>query len=194
MLEAMGKNARFVVAGAALLGACQKRSGDPTADWFAAHRKGFETIREMLAADHGLVTHVGLSPLGGIRDAGGAKGTCGSELRGGGFPWKCTGDFVAKDLGEVEAFLGVPRGRLDAYARALPAKSVGPGEPCAPPGSLVFWLQDPDSPPCKGITNVVWSLAPPAPKTDDACSRTVATHFVPLGDSWYEDACVAQTK
>lgn len=174
-----------------ILAACPKRSrtGDRTADWFTDHRKDLETVRAMLAADKGLVTHIDLGPLGGIHGARGEKGGCGSELRSNGFPWKCTGNVVVKDLEEVEAFLGIPRGRLRAYERVMPT-SVSPGEPCAPVGSSRFWLEDPDSSPCTGLSNIVWSPSPPA-VNPDTCRLTVATHYVPLGDGWYVHACVA---
>jgi hypothetical protein len=55
--------------------------------------------------------------LGGVHDAGGMKGSCGSQLRGAGFPWKCTGDVVVNDLDAVDAFLGIPKGPL-AHTRA----------------------------------------------------------------------------
>ncbi len=176
--------------------ACHKRpapSGDVTADWFVEHKKELSSVREMLAADHGLVTSVSVA-FGGLHDAGGANGSCGSQLRGTGFPWKCSGGRVAKSIGEVEEILGVPKGRLHAYERALPTSSVGSGGSCDPPGSFVFWLEDPDSSPCTGLSNIVWSPAPPVRKTGGNCERTVATHYVPLGDGWYEDACVEQRK
>ena len=108
----------------AVLGACRKDAapGDPTRDWFLAHRRELDAVREMLVADGGLVTSVRLGPLGGLHGAGGSKGHCGSPLRGATFPWKCTGDVVAKNLDDVEAFLAVPKGRLRAYERALPSR------------------------------------------------------------------------
>jgi hypothetical protein len=177
---------------AALLSGCHRHSSaDPTAAWFADHREALETSRSMLVTDHGLVTSVSLGFLGGLHGASGAKGGCSSQLRGNDFPWRCSGGVSAKSIGEVETFLGVPSGRLDEYARALPA-SITPGEPCAPPGSVIFWLEDPDSPPCTGTNNIVWSPTPPTPRSLDAggmCGTTVAEHYVPLGGGWYEDAC-----
>ena len=176
--------------------ACRKHTsrGDPTADWFHDHRKDLDTVRAMLVADHGLVTDIDIAPFGGLHGAGGAKGSCGSELRGSGFPWKCTGGVVARNLDDVEAFLGVPRGRLRAYERVMPTRAVGRGEPCAPPGSFVFWLEDPDSSPCTGLSNIVWSPVPAVVKTDGTCRLVVATHYVPLGDGWYVHACVEPRK
>jgi hypothetical protein len=181
---------------AVVLASCRKHAagtGDPTADWFADHRKDLDAVRAMLAADQGLVTDIGIAPFGGIHDAGGKKGSCASHLRGADFPWTCTGDVVVNNLDEVEAFLGILRGRLRAYERVMPTRAVGRGEPCAPAGSFVFWLEDPDSSPCTGLSNIVWSPAPPVvnPAT---CRLTVATHYVPLRDGWYVHACVAPRK
>ena len=99
---------------AMVLASCRKHvasTGDPTAaDSFADHRKDLDTVRAMLVADHGLVTDIGIAPFGGVHDAGGKKGSCASQLRSAGFPWKCTGDVVVNDLAEVEAFLEIPEG------------------------------------------------------------------------------------
>ena len=41
---------------AVVLASCRKHTpstGDPTADWFADHRKDLDTVRAMLVADHG---------------------------------------------------------------------------------------------------------------------------------------------
>jgi hypothetical protein len=181
---------------AVVLASCRKHTpstGDPTADRFAAHRKDLDTVRAMLVADHGLVTDIGIAPLGGLHDAGGKKGSCSSQLRGAGFPWKCTGDVVVNSLDEVEAFLGISKGRLRAYERVMPTRAVGRGDPCAPVGSFVFWLEDPDASPCTGLSNIVWSPAPPV-VNPDTCRLTVATHYVPLLDGWYAHTCVEPRK
>jgi hypothetical protein len=181
----------LAVALLAVLAGCPKRSktGDPTVDWFTDHRKDLDTVRAMLVADQGLVTHIGLGPLGGLHDASGKKGRCGSALRSNDFPWTCDGNVAVNNLDEVEARLGISRGRLRAYERVMPT-SVSPGEPCAPVGSFRFWLEDPNSSPCTGLSNIVWSPSPPV-VDPDTCRLTVSTHYVPLGDGWYVHACVA---
>ena len=181
---------------AVVLASCRKHTtstGDPTADWFSEHRKELDTVRAMLVADHGLVANIGIAPFGGVHDAGGLKGSLSSQLRSADFPWKCTGDVVVNNLDEVEAFLGIPKGRLRAYERAMPTRAVGGGEPCAPRGSFVFWLEDPDSSSCTGLSNIVWSPTPPV-VNPDTCRLTVATHYVPLRDGWYVHACVVSGK
>ena len=74
-------------AASALLDACRKPSADPTADWFRDHRTELETVREMLAADHGAVTSVkafrsALSTEPGARTGVAAPGCAGAPSRG----------------------------------------------------------------------------------------------------------------
>jgi hypothetical protein len=174
-----------------VLGGCPTRSSpDPTRTWFEAHAKTLVAARDMITTDHGLVTSIGAAQPSRLRSAAGSRGSCSSTLRSGAFPWECTGGVSAKDLADADAFLGLPKGRLSDYERLISAKSARVAGPCDPLGSVTFVLEDSDAPPCTGLYNIVWAPSAPIRSASPACARTVATHYVSLGDGWYEDACI----
>jgi hypothetical protein len=165
-----------------------------TQAWFDDNKSALERSRAMIEADRGKVTDVELAGLlSGLHGAGGARGICESHLRGGDFPWGCrTGGVESthevKNMKEVAAWLGVSEKRLKEYERTLPV-SVGEGGSCGPPGSIRFYLSDPDNPPCVGLNEILWSPTPIPPGNKPPCARTVETTYLPLAPGWYQDAC-----
>lgn len=192
-----GARALLVVelaAAIAIAGCRPKKKTGPTEDWFTRHRSQFVAVRAMIAEDRGHVVAVQNGPIGGLRSASGASGSCSSPLRGGEFPWRCAWtsepgkEQVVQDLSAAERLLGIPEGRLREYERAMPSKSIAVGGRCLPAGSITFWLTDSDSAPCVGMRNIVWSPTPPA-IDDKACPTTVVTTYKSYGDGFYEHAC-----
>jgi hypothetical protein len=173
---------------------CSRRPVDRTKTWFEDHEKGLVAVRDMIAADRGLVTHVNadtasLTKVDRLHDVGGARGRCSPDppKRGGNFPWLCTDGTVAKDQRDVEAFLGLPKGRLDEYANALDARGVRAGGRCDPPGSVVFWIQE-NGTSCTSVNDIIWSPAMPAPSGDPECHEADMGYLV-LADHWYQHYC-----
>lgn len=169
--------------------ACKRTPPEGTKAWFESHREKFETLRKMLEADHGLVRSVQVHFFTGrLMSADGTNGSCiGDQTRrGGGPPWDCSGHVVANSIDDVERFLGVPAGRLRDYEHVLYGGGIKQVNPGAPAGSVYFFVRDSDTPPCKGVNNVLWS--PTAP-SDPSGPSTVARTYLPLGGGWYEEDC-----
>ena len=174
-----------------LVAACKKPStGDVTRDYFEDHRSSMTHVRDLLRADAGLVRSVQMSPTGVVRGVTGAKNHCGSQLRGGEFPWKCTTGPDVHDVPETEIALGLPPSRLREYGRALNAKQVDADDPCLGPGTVRFTLVDAESGErCGGLRNVVAARSLPAWNTT-ACPTTAAVYYEPIApDGWYAERC-----
>lgn len=152
--------------------ACSKpSSGDPTRDLFEAKRSAFVATRDLFRADHAVLRSVRKSPVGRIASAAGPTESCGSPLRGGELPWKCTTSGTsAATLADAERILGLSPGRLEEYGRVLPATQVSYAE-----GHMQFWLVDADAQPGTGVRNIVWS------------DTLLSGAFEPLGDGFYVD-------
>jgi hypothetical protein len=182
---------RTLVLVLAVTAACKKPStGDVTRDWFEDHRSSMTHVRDLMRADPGLVTSVGLSPTGIVRGATSRTNRCGSVLRGGEFPWKCEHGPDVGNVPEAEVALGLPPSRLREYGRALVAKQVDFGSPCIGPDTIQFTLADPESGDlCGGLRNVVAAKA--LPVWDAAkCPTTTTVYYEAIApDGWYAQRC-----
>lgn len=182
---------RRLLLAVALTAACKKPStGDVTRDWFEDHRSSMTHVRDLMRADAGLVTSVGLGPTGLVRGATSRTNRCASPLPGGEFPWKCEHGPDVGNVPEAEVALGLPPSRLREYGRALNAKQVELGSPCLGPDVIVFTLADVESRDvCGGLRNVIAATSPPVWNAAQ-CPATTAVYFEAIApDGWYAQRC-----
>jgi hypothetical protein len=173
----------------ALLPACSTAETDPTVRWFDGHRRQLELTRKLLETDGAQVSSLSYAHMGQPSGIAGAKEKCSAYSRNGDLPWTCSDGQKRGSYAEIEAFVGVPPGRIEAYRAIGPANVHRAGE-CDPPGSFAVTLADPDSYPCVGRRNLLWSPTPaPVRSKAGICGDYLPMDFVPLAGGWYREVC-----